>query len=197
MALGLVAVGGAVSDPLLSSSWYRVAQLRPSLRQQARFHRHVYRGQVWYVVHDRATGRSHRLSPAAHLIAGRMNGARTVQELWDGACQRLGDEAPTQDEAIRVLGVLHSADALQCGVSPDLAEMFARTRRREDQEGWRRFLNPVMIRFPLTDPDPLLRRWLPVVEPLSFTRERWPSPGQQPKTIRGRGYSTDSAVWPS
>ncbi|MGI9590071.1 MAG: hypothetical protein ACR2P8_01785, partial [Myxococcota bacterium] len=158
-----------MSDPLLSSSWYRVAQLRPSLRQQARFHRHVYRGQVWHVVHDRATGRCHRLAPAAHLIAGRMNGSRTVQELWDGACARLGDEAPTQDETIRLLGLLHGSDVLRCDVSPDTEELLRRCQRGEQREWWQRYTNPLSIRIPLVDPDAFLDRWTPALRPL-FTR---------------------------
>ncbi len=149
-----------------SDSWYRVAELRPVLHPQVRLHAHRYRGERWYVLHDAANGKSQRLSRAAYALVGRMDGEKTADAIWQEVFAELGDDAPTQDDAIRVLGVLHAADALQCGVSPDLAEMFARTRRREADEGWRRFLNPVMIRFPLVDPDAWLERWLPVAEPL-------------------------------
>ena len=37
-------------DPLYSPSWYHVAELRPRVSRQVRFHRHVYRGEPWYVV---------------------------------------------------------------------------------------------------------------------------------------------------
>ncbi len=129
-------------------------------------HAHRYRGQRWYVLHDATNGRSQRLSRAAYALVGRMNGAKTADAIWREAFEELGDDAPTQDEAIRVLGMLHAADALQCGVTPDLAEMFERNRRREQQEGWRRFLNPVMLRLPLADPDHFLERGLPWVAPL-------------------------------
>jgi putative peptide zinc metalloprotease protein len=89
--------------------------------------------------------------------------------IWQESFHELGDRAPTQDEAIRMLGTLHAADALQCDVPPDLAEMFARSQRREKQEGWRRFLNPVMIRFPLADPNRMLERWSAIAAPL-FSR---------------------------
>jgi hypothetical protein len=102
-----------VPDPLLSPSWYRVASLRPRLRKQARFHRHVYRGQVWYVVQDRASGRCQRLTPSAYQIVGLMDGRRTTQELWEAAGTRLGDEGPTQDETIRLLGLLHARPPLR------------------------------------------------------------------------------------
>jgi hypothetical protein len=98
--------------PLFSSSWYRVAGLRPQLVGHARIHRHRYRDEIWYVLQDRASDRHHRFSPAAYLLIGLMNGERTVQELWDAACARLGDETPTQDDVIQLLAQLHAADAL-------------------------------------------------------------------------------------
>jgi len=158
-----------VSESLLSSSWYRVADLRPSLRRHARFHRHVYRGQVWHVLQDRVSGRCHRLTPSAFQIAGRMNGERTVQQLWDAACTRLGDDAPTQDETIRLLGMLHAADVLRCDVSPDLEELFRRSHRRNSREWWQRITNPLSLKIPLGDPDAGLERWAPLCRP-AFSR---------------------------
>ena len=68
--------------PFLSSSWYRVARRRPKLRDHTSVHRHRYRGNIWYVVHDHATGRVHRLSPAGYMIVAAMDGVRTVDQLW-------------------------------------------------------------------------------------------------------------------
>jgi putative peptide zinc metalloprotease protein len=155
-----------MTEALFSSSWYRVAHLQPRIRSHARFHRHFYRGQLWYVLQDHSTGRCHRLTPAAYHLAGLMNGERTTQEIWETATARLGDEGPTQDETIRLLGLLHFADVLRCDVSPDTVELFRRRQRREQMEGWRRFKNPLSLRFSLFDPDEFLQRWLPTVRPL-------------------------------
>jgi len=57
---------------LFSNSWHSVADLRPRLLPQARIERHVYRGQVWFVIQDPSGGRYHRLSPAAHALVRRM-----------------------------------------------------------------------------------------------------------------------------
>ncbi len=158
-----------MTDPLLSSSWYRVAHLEPRIRSHVRFHRHHYRGQLWYVLQDHTSGRCHRLTPAAYHLAGLMNGERTTQQVWEAASARLGDDGPTQDETIRLLGLLHFADVLECDVSPDTVEMLRRRQRRERSEWWQRLLNPLALRFPLYDPDELLERWLPAVRPL-FSR---------------------------
>src|SRR3954469_12252753 len=106
-----------------SSYWYRVAGLRPRLRSHARVHRTHFRGQLWYVLQDRTSGRFQRFSPEAYLVLSLMDGKRTVQEVWDIACERLAEDVLTQDEVIRLLGQLHSADVLYGDLPPDISEM--------------------------------------------------------------------------
>lgn len=155
-----------MSDALFSPSWYRVAALKPRIRAHAVIHRHAYRGKVWFVLHDQAAGRSHRFAPAAHHFIGLMDGSRTVQEIWEAAAKQLGDEAPTQEEVIRLLGQLHSADALLCDVPPDSREVFRRHQRHTLMEWRRRLWTPLALRFPLWDPDRFLDRTLPFLRPL-------------------------------
>ncbi|MCG2593739.1 efflux RND transporter periplasmic adaptor subunit [Ramlibacter sp. XY19] len=157
------------ADSLFSPSWYRVAELRPRLRGHLRVHRHEYRGQRWYVLEDLLSRRMHRFNPAAHHILGLMDGRRTVQELWDLAATAFGDDAPTQDELIRLLAQLHAADVLQSEVSPDVAELLRRTQKHRRQQLVQRWLSPLAVRIPLFDPDRLLQRLLPWYRPL-FTR---------------------------
>ena len=92
-----------MSEALFSPSWYRVASLKPRIRAHARILRQSFRGKVWFVLQDQAAERSHRFSPAAHHFIGLMDGERTVQEIWDAVSTHLGDEAPTQEEVIRLL----------------------------------------------------------------------------------------------
>ena len=151
---------------LFSSHWYRVADLRPCLRSHVQITRHLYRGQTWYVLDDPSAGRQHRFSRNAHFLIGLMNGRKTVQEIWDMAVESLGDEAPSQDEVIGLLGRLHNVDVLQSGIPVDQAEMSHRRTRRRGR--WLTGLkNPFALRFPLVDPDRFLVRWLPLVRPLA------------------------------
>ncbi len=155
-----------MSSSLFSSSWYRIAGLKPRIRSHTRFHRHHYRGQLWYVLQDRSSGRCHRLTPSAYQLVGLMDGERTSQEIWQLASERLGDDGPTQDETIRLLGLLHFANVLRCDVPPDTVEMLRRQRRQADGEWWRRFTNPLSLKIPLLDPDAFLSRWVHLVRPL-------------------------------
>jgi putative peptide zinc metalloprotease protein len=150
-----------VAEQLLSATWYRVAGLRPRLRSHVRIRRHEYRGKRWYVVEDRISRRTHRFNPAAHFIIGLMNGRRSMQQIWDAAVARLGDEVPTQDEVIQLLGQLHNADVMQCEVAPDIDDLLRRAHRTTLRTQLQRWMMPLAIRIPLVDPDRLLERWLP------------------------------------
>jgi putative peptide zinc metalloprotease protein len=151
---------------LLSASWYRVAQLRPRLRSHARIHRHEYGGARWYVLEDRLSRRSHRLNPSAHFVVGLMDGRRSLDEVWRGAVERFGDEVPSQDEVIRLLGQLHAADLVQCEVAPDVDELLRRAHRVSRRNTVAKLLAPLAIKIPLLDPDRLLERWLAWYRPL-------------------------------
>src|SRR4051812_25585705 len=96
--------------PLQSAMWYRVAELRPRLLSRVRLHRHRYRGEVWYLLQDPASNRVHRFTPAGRLLIAGMDGERSVQALWQLGQRHLGEDAPTQDDIIQLLGQLHAAD---------------------------------------------------------------------------------------
>jgi putative peptide zinc metalloprotease protein len=155
-----------VTQPLFSDAWYRVAQLTPRLRGHTAIHRHQYRGRTWYVVEDRASQRYLRYTSEAHLVIGLMDGRRTVQELWQLACERLGDRAPTQDEVIQILSQLHASDVLQCDVPPDAAELLQRYERQQQRQRLARLSGLFSWRFPLLDPERFLTATAPLVRPL-------------------------------
>ena len=121
---------------------------------------------MWYVLQDHASGRYHRISPSAHYLIGLMDGRRSMHEIWEASMERLGDDGPTQEEAIQLMAQLHAADVLQSDVTPDSVELFERHQRLERFEWIRRLWSPLALRFPLFDPDRFLDRWLPVIRPL-------------------------------
>ena len=154
------------SEPFLSSSWYRVARLRPKLRDHARIRRHRYRGRIWYVLDDRLSSRVHRLSPSAYIFVALMDGRRTVDDLWSNVVRQNGESAPTQDEIVHLLAQLHASDLLQSDISPDSLEVFDRFVTQKRTRLKQMLLNPMSLRLPIFDPDPFLERTLPLVRPL-------------------------------
>jgi len=150
-----------MSGSFLSQSWYRVAGLRPGIKGQARISRHKFRGATWYVIQDRASGRFSRFTPAAYHLLGSMDGRRTLAEIWAEAVDVLGDDCPSQDEVIELLGQLYGADLLRCENSPDIRELFERYQTQDRKRRSSYWKNPFSIRIPLWDPDRFLTRTLP------------------------------------
>lgn len=148
-----------------SGSWHRVAGLKPRLRGHARMSRHHYRGQLWYVLQDQSSRRVHRFTPSAYQVIGLMDGYRTLQEIWDVACARLGDDAPSQEEVIRMLSQLHTADVLQCEIPPDVDEMLRRQERMRGMKLLQLIMSPLSVKFPLIDPERFLTAALPFYRP--------------------------------
>ena len=150
--------------PFQSSSWYRVAKLQPKLREHITIGRHRYRGDGWYVAHDHATGRVHRLSSASSAIIGEMDGNRSVDQLWQEIGNRLGSEAPTQDELIQLLAQLNAADLLQTEATPDSAELFTRAMKVRRSEWLNNIFNPLALRVRIWHPDNFFERSLRYVK---------------------------------
>jgi putative peptide zinc metalloprotease protein len=151
-----------MTEALYSTNWYRVAELKPRLRGHIRIHRHAYRGEIWFVVEDRVAGKYHRFNPASYRVISLLDGRRDMNRVWARLTRELVEDTPDQEEVIRLLGQLHSADLIQCDVTPDVAELFERRGKQERKKKWSRYLNPMSLRFPLLDPDRFLNwanRW--------------------------------------
>ena len=146
---------------LFSPSWYRVAQLRPTLRKQVTIHRHDYRGRAWHVIEERANEQHYRFTPATYFIIGLMDGTRTVNAIWRAALDRLGDDAPSQDELIDLLAQLHFADLLKTDATPEAHQLFQLMQGRERRRWLGRLASPFAVKVPLFDPDSVLDRLVP------------------------------------
>ncbi len=155
-----------MNETLLSPHWYRVRDLKPQIQRHVDMHRHEYRGLIWYILEDKASGRSHRFNSTAYQVIGLLNGQLTVNQIWNQVSDRLGDFAPTQEQMIHLLGRLHAGDLLQSGIPADIEELFARDQRQKNNKIKQRFANPLFIQVPLWDPDKFLQTHLDKVSPL-------------------------------
>jgi putative peptide zinc metalloprotease protein len=155
-----------MAGTFLSDNWYRVAAMKPRLRQHARVSRQRFRGNAWYMVYDPLTNRSHRFSPSAWWIASQLNGSVSVDDAWQRSVTALGAEGPSQDDVIRLLSKLHGADLLISETQPESDELMERRRKQMVPKWVSGLMNPMSIRVPLWDPDRFLTRTLRYVQPL-------------------------------
>lgn len=152
-----------------SSSWYRVASLKPRLRSHIEVHRHPVGKDVAFLLQDHSLGKFYRFNVNAYDILGRLDGLSTVHDIWEASVVCHGDDAPTQDDIIALLGRLHGVDALQLNVTPDCLELFERAQRSQ-KTWWKTALrSPLSVRIPLLDPERALSAIMPIVGPL-FSR---------------------------
>lgn len=149
--------------PTFSEYWHRVADLRPRLRIGVRADRRRLRGETWHVLEDPLSGGVggrggsssgyFRLNESAWRFVALLDGRRTVAQAWKLACDALGDDAPTQPEAVTLLGQLGSSNLLQGDLPEDARALFRRYRKRVSREFKSVLAGVLSIKLPLVDPD--------------------------------------------
>ena len=158
-----------MADNFFTQSWYRVAGLRPRIAGHVTVARHRYGSQSWYALSDALSGRVHRVTPAGYLFAARLDGQRTVDDVWQEMVAEMDTEAPSQEAVVNLLMQLHGADLLEGDIPPDAAELLSRHDRLSRSLWLRNLRSPLSMQIPLVDPDRFLTRTLPLVRPL-FSR---------------------------
>ncbi len=149
-----------MNEHIFSDQWYRVADLHARIRKHLKVHRQVQRGKTWYVLEDESNGRHHRLDPIAYAFIGRLDGEHTVEYHWEQMLEELKDDAPSQDDIVRLIGLLHQSDLIQCDIAPDVEELFQRQERR-DKKRRMGAINPLAFRLRLLDPTRILDKLAP------------------------------------
>lgn len=144
-----------MQDTLLSPHWYRISGLHPRLRPHVSVRMQTTRGQPWYVLFNQATGRHHRVNAQAYQMVGRLDGQRSVDEVWQILLEQCGDEAPSQHDVIRILGQMTDAGLIQAEVTPDVRRMVQADDERQRKKRRAR-LNPLAFRMPLFNPSMLI-----------------------------------------
>jgi putative peptide zinc metalloprotease protein len=150
----------AVDRPTFHEAWYRVAGLRPRLLSGVHVYRQHFRGQPWYILENPANDQYSRISEEGYRFIGLLNGRRTVSDVWRICNEQLGDRAPTQGEAIQLLGQLHAANLLYVELAPDSEALFDRYHKRVTREVQNYLMNLLFLRIPLLDPNRFLDHWV-------------------------------------
>lgn len=162
-----------MSDSLISPFWYRVADLHPRMRPHVSVQMQTTRGQAWYVLFNQSTGRHHRVNAQAYELVGRMDGRMSVAEAWQMLIDRMGDDAPSQHDVIRILGQMTEAGLIQAEVLPDVRELMRADEGRLNKERRAR-LNPLSFRLGLFNPSRLLEVLAPVGRIMWSNWVMWP-----------------------
>ena len=146
-----------------SDHWYRVADLRIRLIPAVRTHKQFFRDRSWHILQSPGNQEFFRLDDAGYAFIALLNGKRTVAEAWRLANDRYGDDAPTQVEAIQLIGQLYLSNLVQADLPPDAENLFSRFHKRRSREVQSAAMGFLFPRFRLWDPDSFLNRWVKLV----------------------------------
>jgi putative peptide zinc metalloprotease protein len=144
---------------LIDYSWHKVANAKPRMSSHVQVERHFYRRQPWYVLYDKASGRSHRFTSAVYRLLCLMNGERTLQQIWDSLQKT--QNAPSKDEVLSAFSQLQMMELLQGDIAPGNMVLEERQKNWAKLRLRQRYGSPFSIRFALWDPDEFLQRFLP------------------------------------
>lgn len=157
-------------NPLFSSSWHLIENLRLRLRPNLQAHRQSYRGQLWHVLHDGFNNNFYRIRPAVWRFLRSLDGRRSVGEVWRDGLENDPENSPGQEELIRLVAQLNSAGLLYSPDGPLGQALVERLRKQKKKKAVMQWINFLFLRIPLVDPDRFLNafRWLwrIVVSPL-------------------------------
>lgn len=140
-------------------AWYRVSTLKPRLQTGVNVHRQRYRGVIWFVVENTINNQYTRISEHSWQFIAKLDGHLTVNEAWQQCNDALGDYAPTQSEAIQLLGQLHTSNLIYSEITADTESLFERYQQRIKRQITGTLTNILFVKIPLFDPDKFLTRW--------------------------------------
>lgn len=154
------------SGPMNSPLWHKVEALKPRVRQGVVIKRHMIRGDVWYVARDPVAPNASRLSAEIYGLLLRMDGVRTIGDIWREAVADMGERAPSQDQVIQAVGQLYSLDLMYSDKPVDHGELEHRSGEIKRKRWIQRYQNPLFFRLALFNPDRLLGATVHLVRPL-------------------------------
>lgn len=152
--------------PTFSPFWHRVRALTPRLRPHVQITRQHYRGKRWHIVHDPTSNQFYRLNPIAHEFVGLLDGRRTVEEVWTITMERHGDKAPTQQEALQLIGQLYSSNLLTVDATPETEQLLRRGRERLMKKAIGQAIGIMYFKIRVFNPDALLTWLEPILRPV-------------------------------
>ena len=141
---------------MFSESWHRVAGLRAALDPAVEVYQQHFRGERWYVLRDPLNNDFYRVGTDAWEFVGRLDGKRSIEEVWRECVALAPDTAPGQEEVIQLLAQLHRANLFQSPLPADSARIFEHYRKSRARRLRGQIVNFLFVHVPIFDPDRLL-----------------------------------------
>ena len=149
-----------------ASGWPQIKEMKLILCPHIQINAQNFRGERWFVLRDTANGRLLRFNSGAYEVIGRLDGHKTLQQIYSQMAVVLGAEALTQEEVLHLIAQLFSIDALKGKLPVSVETMLARDAKTRNDRWQQKLLNPLALRFSLFDPDKFLNASISWLRPL-------------------------------
>jgi putative peptide zinc metalloprotease protein len=146
-----------------SESWYRLADLKPIIHPSLNICRHIYRGELWFIIEDSVNNQYFRVTYPAYQFLSLLDGKTTIDTVWYLCMESFGDESPTQGEVLQLLGQLYNSNLLLGDLPADSQGLLLRYKERIKKEVAAKLKGFMFIKIPLWDPDRFLTGFKPLV----------------------------------
>ena len=143
----------------------RLGGSKVGLRPELDVSRHVFRGQVSYVVRDPITFESHRFSEADYKILTALHADHSLAEVFARMVNEGKLELTEEEEFYRFVISLHRLGFLNLPI-PDGKRLYQRFLMKEQQRRMKRWMMMFFYQLPLVNPDHFLGRTVRFVKPL-------------------------------
>jgi len=141
-----------------SESWYRIADVKASLRPTVRARKQRFRGENWVVLQDPFNNKFFRLRPESYAFVSRLEPGRSIEETWELCLELEPENTPGQEDIVQLLTQLHLANLLYYNSPSDSENFFARYKERKQRELQAKLIGIMFMRIPLLDPNRFLQR---------------------------------------
>lgn len=146
--------------------WLMMKGLKPKLCPHIQVNPQWYRGERWFVLRDAAGGRHLRFNSIAYEVIGRLDGDRSLEDIWLQVAATLGEQALNQEDMVHLVTQLLAIDALRTGIPVATETMLKRDLNARRMRWRQKLMNPLALRVPLFDPDRFLNATISWVRPL-------------------------------
>lgn len=154
---------------LRHGDWHLISEQKFRRRAGLQVVAQHFRGAPYIVVCDQLTGQYLRLSGRAQLLWDRLDGQRSMHELWREMARLPGGVAPGQKELMDWVLQLASTGLILSDHEIDPGYLSRRSQAKRDTMLEAKAISPLAVRIPLFDPQWLVRLCYPLVRPL-FSR---------------------------
>lgn len=135
----------------------RLRNVRVGVRQDLEVSRHVFRGEVAYVLRDPVTFQTHRFQPQSYRVLASIHADRTLGDIFEELKQRELFDETDEERFYEFVFSLHRLSFLSLPVS-DEKLLYRRHQARQAALRKRRLFSFLFFQIPLVNPDAFLTR---------------------------------------